>query len=805
FAAGVVGFAFFLMELVWYRMLTPLLGGTTFTFGLILAMALLGIGLGGAAYAFWSGPKAATPGAFALTCCLEALAIIAPFALGDRIAIFANLLRSMATIGFAGNVIAWTIVTAIVVLPAAFIAGVQFPILVALLGRGRTEVGRDVGSVYAWNTAGAILGALAGGFGLLPLLSAPGAWRFAAMLLVALGGAAAFVAFRSRGYASAIASAVIGVLAITAATSTGPTAVWRHTGIGAGRAEIAESRAKLKDWMHSARRTIIWDADGRESSIAVADWDDRNFTVNGKVDGSARGDDSTQIMSGLLGAMMHPDPRRALVIGLGTGSTAGWLGRVRSIERVDVVELEPAVKRVARDFAAVNGGAMTNPKLHIHINDAREVLLTTPRRYDIIFSEPSNPYRAGVASLYTREFYRAAAERLERGGLFIQWVQAYEIDTETVRTVYSTITGVFDQVDTWRTTPSDLILIASREPFTVDIERIRRRLSESPYAAATHNTWRVETVEGVLSHFIANDKLARTLGDGKTLNTDDRTVIEFGFARTLGGEDGFDVNQLMNAARALNADRPAPLSGNAAWDVVELNKWTYPSLELPATGAPDLVRARYDFTQLYDDDDYDGAVEKWREAKWGPVNSREVSRLAEVLAEDGSEEAEVFLALLRELQPIEAKAIEARLRLVQGNHEEAARLVDEALREYRNDPWPRPAVMLKTMELADALAGSDRDFAVRLLDATSRPFAGGQLEEQRLRRRVSIAWGTELGCGPNTVAALQALEPHPPWTEDHLRFRRQCYARADLHDLFRRADADWRELQESKPKPLIEP
>ena len=803
-AAAIVGFAFFLMELVWYRMLTPLLGGTTFTFGLILAIALLGIGLGGAAYAFWSGAGRPTAGTFALTCALEALAIVIPFALGDQVAIFANLLRTMTVVGFVGDVIGWSIVTGLVVFPAAFVSGVQFPILVALLGQGRDDVGRDVGAAYAWNTAGAIAGALAGGFGLLPMLSAPGAWRLAVILLVALGIAASWAAFRSRAFVSAGAAMIAGLVAVAGLTFEGPTAVWRHTGIGAGRAEFAESPNDLREWMHTARRTLVWEQDGRESSIAVSDNDDRNFTVNGKIDGSARGDDATQVMSGLIGTILHRHPQRALVIGLGTGSTAGWLAAVDSIERVDVVELEPAVVRVARDFAAVNHGAMANPKIRLHLNDAREVLLTTPERYDVIFSEPSNPYRAGIASLYTKEFYRAAAGRLRRGGLFVQWVQAYEIDSETIRTIYATITSEFQHVNTWRTTPSDLILVASREPLSHDIDSIRQRMTQSPYAEATHNTWRVETAEGFLAHYIGNDRLARTIGSGTTMNTDDRTLIEFGFARSLGSDAGFDVNELIHAARGLGADRPSETTGAIDWNVVELNKWSYGSLELPPAGTSDLARRRHEFTQHFDEDEYAEAVEVWRAVRWGPVNSLEVSRLAQVLAEVGSEEAEVFIALLRESQPLEAAAIEARLRFFQGDHDAAARLVEEALVGLRRNPWPDPGVMVKALSTAVALAGTDRALGARMLAATAEPFVAGQLSEQRLRQRVNIAWGSELGCGPNTVAALRALEPHVPWTEQHLRLRRQCYARADLDELYRQADRDWQEFQRSRPQPLVE-
>ncbi|MFZ2492565.1 MAG: fused MFS/spermidine synthase, partial [Thermoanaerobaculia bacterium] len=196
-AAAVVGFAFLLMELVWYRMLSPLLGGTSYMFGLILALALLGIGLGGVAYALLRR-GVATPGGFALTCTFEALAIAIPFALGDRLAILANALRSLGVTGFGGHVIGWTIVTSIVVVPAAFIAGIQFPLLISLLGRGRENLGREIGTAYAWNTGGAILGSLAGGFGLLPLLSATGSWRLVVAMLAGLGLLTVFFAFRGR-------------------------------------------------------------------------------------------------------------------------------------------------------------------------------------------------------------------------------------------------------------------------------------------------------------------------------------------------------------------------------------------------------------------------------------------------------------------------------------------------------------------------------------------------------------------------------------------------------------------------------
>ena len=197
-AAAAVGFAFFLMELVWYRMLAPILGGTSYTFGMILAVALAGIGAGGLVYSAGRRSRRPTLVGFGVTCALEALFLILPFALGDRLAVLALGIQGLDASGFGGLVLEWVLVTVLVVFPAALVSGYQFPLLVGVLGSGRRAVGREVGLAYAWNTVGAIGGAVAGGFGLLPLLTAPGTWRWTAIGLSLLALAAAVVA-RVRG------------------------------------------------------------------------------------------------------------------------------------------------------------------------------------------------------------------------------------------------------------------------------------------------------------------------------------------------------------------------------------------------------------------------------------------------------------------------------------------------------------------------------------------------------------------------------------------------------------------------------
>src|SRR5262249_37186087 len=163
------------------------------------------------------------------------------------------------------------------------------------------------------------------------------------------------------------------------------------------------------------------------------------------------------------------------VIGLGTGSTAGWLAQVPSIERVDVVELEPAVLHVAEVCAPVNHDVLRDPKVHIVRGDGREFLLTTRATYDLIVSEPSRPYRAGVGSLFTVEFYRSAAAHLADGGMFTQWVQAYEVDARTVQTIYATLHEIFPVVETWEVQPENLALIARQRADPDDLGRLGSR------------------------------------------------------------------------------------------------------------------------------------------------------------------------------------------------------------------------------------------------------------------------------------------------------------------------------------------
>jgi spermidine synthase len=808
-AAALVGFSFFLLELVWYRMLGPLLGGTVFTFGLILALALLGIALGGAAYALLGAGRPVGLRALATTTLLEACAVAWPLLLGDRVAVLALLLRPMGYAGFSGHVFAWALVAGLVVLPAAFVAGVQFPMLIALLGRGRAGLGRDIGLVTVTNTAGAIVGALVGGFGLLPLLTAPGCWRLVAFLLVALGLAAAGIE-AARSLPRAVLPVALAAAAAFMTTREGPTAAWRHSGIGAGRAAAGDdwSPNRVEDWVREQRRTVIWEAEGVESSIAIQGATGLAFTVNGKVDGHSRYDAPTQVMSGLLGALLHPAPRRILVVGLGTGSTAGWLADVPGVERVDVVELEPAVVEMARRSASVNRNALDNPRLHLRFADAREALLTSRERYDLVVSEPSNPYRAGIASLFSREFYQAVTSRLAEGGLFLQWFQAYEVDAASVKSLLATYGRELPAIEVWQTHTNDLMLVGARAPMRHDLERLRERIAEEPFRSALAHVWRTDRLEGVIARFVAGPPLARRIAaeGGVALNTDDRNTLEFGFARTLGNDALFGLDALRTAAAEAGADRPEVAAGAYDPRLVEDERLSVYSSVGEAPPHPTVevegLERRTDAHILWVRRQRRAALEAWRGQDQEPTGPNELALVAEITADAGEDRALPYIEALRAYQPAEADAVLGRLRLRQGRHEEALGALGAAIRRCATDPWPAPHLVQGAYDALLELGSQREDLRPRVLEVLGQELALRMSHEVRIEEAFVLSAGREHE--PSCVALVGQMEPHVPFSKEWLEFRVRCYAFADS-PLVLPATRDLRRFEARAARPLLEP
>jgi predicted membrane-bound spermidine synthase len=798
--AAIAGFAFFLMELVWYRMLGPILGGTTFTFGLILAVALSGIGLGAAAYAIIFRRMMLSLHGLALINVLEAFAIAVPFALGDHLALLAATFREAHSAHFLSQVVNWSMVAAIVILPASLVSGLQFSLLIGLLGEGEQDVGKHVGLACCCNTVGAIAGSLAGGFGLLPLLSAPGVWRSVVALLVVVSLSILICAWRkTKRRAWAVATAGTIILTIFLISDSGPTPFWRHGAVAAGR--DARLRAltnpnEVRDWQNEVRRSVLWEADGVESSVAIVGADGLAFHLNGMCDGNAIKDAGTQIMLGLIGAALHPRPESAIVVGLGTGETAGWLAAVPSIQHVDVVELEPAVSEMALRCRQVNRDVLNNSKVQLIFNDAREVLRTTGDCYDLIICEPSNPYRNGIANLFTREFYVAGHDRLNDKGMFVQWLQAYEIDQSTLRTVLATFQSVFTYVEIWQSKPGDLVLVGSDARRAYPVAEMRKTLSVEPFASALLCAWHTADLEGMFSHYVGATALAADFvgEDAPFVNTDDHNVIEYGCARTLGRAEWDGAGELYSRSIAIGDHKPVVEGGSVDWNAVALGRqWdavVRGGKKLSASHLASISEGDGKILERFEAKDARGVLSAWESLPHSAPCLTELAVIAHLYAEAGNSKAESLIEQLRHNLPTEAEALHGILAYRQRNSRNAAERLTIALRRMRTDPWILDHVCAKALNAAIGVVKADHGQASVVLQALREPFAAYNADECRRASACVVAEAL----GPAAVVPfVESFEPHVPWSEQYLTYRQHAYQAAG-HSLAAQADRDLQEF-----------
>lgn len=799
-AAGITGFTFFLSELVWFRLLAPLLGSSVYGFGLILALALTGIGLGGLLYRMiWaSRAGAVTLAALARVAAWQALFLALPWALGDRIAVFAIDVNQLRALGLSGQVIGWTLISSLLVLGPSILAGVQFPLLVGLLGTGNRDAGRHVGYAYAANTLGAITGSLAGGFVLLPWLTAPGAWRLVMLLTLLLSlGAAALGAKSTKRQAWP----VIAVLWLSACclifTSSGPTAAWRHKPIGYGRVEaLPTSINGLRGWLNASRWKIAHEFEGREASVAaVASDDGYCLYVNGKSDGSAFGDADTQVMQGLVPAMLHPAPHNAFIVGLGTGTTAGWVADVPDMKQVDVVELEPGMSVLARDhFAPVNRDVLAKSNVHLIAGDAREALLAAGDGYDLIISEPSNPYRAGVSTLFTQEFYAAAKARLNERGLFAQWVQGYEVDAHAIRQVYATLTAVFPHVETWISGPNDLLFIGHLTSPAYTLEQLHMRITQAPYAEALKRVWLTNSVEGVLAHHLASPEFARSLLQTTPvhINTDDRNLLEYGFARALAKDNQFETTQVLSMAIAMKADVPAHLASQ-----LDRDRITYERLRMLAADG-----STFSIPSDLEDDDQrraealvafargnpEGVLASW---VGEPSSPFEQLMLLESTAHAGTaEQLPPFLNAVRADWPADAQFAAALSAFRHESYDDASSHLLDGFKALRQQVWVRLPAVQTALSLVPPLVAANRDLAPSFMEVLRQPFPGGLADPTRMNTLVEII---PLLSSEHQIEVLALFEPNPPWQREFLEFRLKTY-RAASHPRMQPAERDLQEF-----------
>jgi spermidine synthase len=384
------------------------------------------------------------------------------------------------------------------------LSGAMLPLLFHHLRRGTGDLGAAAGRLYAWNTVGSLLGALLGGYLLLYWFDLHHASRLA---VAAVAVSAALVTVRVLALPPlpvallVLAPALVGIALLPD---------WRPERLASGafrlRARIPVDYRPSRFFDQLTRGSdVVFHDDDPHGTVTVtatphAGGIDHAIVTNGKPDGSIRIDYPTMALAALVPALFADRAERAFVIGYGTGVTVGELGTLDSMQRVTVVEISPAVIEAGRFFEADNQGALANPRTVIRVSDAYRALLRSDERFDVIVSEPSNPWVTGVEMLYSREFLAAARDRLRPGGVYCQWFHVYENDTAVVELVLRTYASVFDHVAVWYALGPDLLLLGFDDPrHALDVERLRARASRPDFDAALRRAG-IASLPALLAH-----------------------------------------------------------------------------------------------------------------------------------------------------------------------------------------------------------------------------------------------------------------------------------------------------------------
>jgi spermidine synthase len=516
-------------EVLWTRNLSLLLGGTVYTFALIVAVFLLGLGIGsgaGAAVARRLSGQSGLGycqlllcvgiawGAYALAESLPYWPLDVTLPLRPWVALQLDLLR-----------------TEFAILPAAILWGASFPFALAAAAQPGQDPGRLMGRLYAANTAGAIIGALATSFVLVVWL---GSERAQQLLIIICACTALLMlvpawahAPRARA-AAAIGAVIVGAAALAYGVPALPPELVAYGRFMPTRATGAE---------------ILYVNEGLTASVAVSRQENSMLTYHnaGKAQASTYPQDMRlQRLLGHLTTLVAERSESFLVIGLGAGITAGAVSIDPGVQRVVVAEIEPLVPRVAAEFfAAQNFGVVADPKVEILIDDGRHYLATTKETFDGITSDPLDPWVKGAAALYTREFWQLVRARLNPGGAVTVFLQLYESTDDAVKSEVATFFEVFPNgavfANTVRGSGYDAVLLARAGDEPIDVDRVHARLTNPDYGRVVRSLGQIGfgSAADLLGTYVAGAAdLADWLADAQ-INTDRNLRLQYLAGRGL--------------------------------------------------------------------------------------------------------------------------------------------------------------------------------------------------------------------------------------------------------------------------------
>jgi spermidine synthase len=543
---GVSGFCALGYEVLWTRILTLTVGTSVYGFTIMLVAFLTGIAVGSSAYGLLlkllpsrgRGTASRILGFGVVEMIIGIAALFVTIHIRDLPAhsmflrdFFASEVKSHFDARQLANI---TIAFSFMFVPAFFM-GVAFPLAGEVTAAYRRRIGAAVGGILSYNTVGAILGSAVSGFVMLYALGLERSLQILTVVNVGLGLLVVFSLMNRRLITGAVGCLTASCI-VFLAVNQNAFKVWNMKYFAIFRNNQPDAFDTPEKRRDALRNTdVLFYLEGVNSTVSVikVKGADQALLVNGKVVASSTLDDrQCQLTLGHLPMLLHKDPKKVLVVGLGTGMTLGAVSVHPELESLTLAEIEPKVLPAARTFGKYNHNVLDNPKLHIVFNDGRNFLLTTKSRYDVITADPIHPWTQGSGYLYTSEYFKLASEHLRPGGIMCQWLPIYEMSVADLRSVVRTFSLHFKYTMTWLT-QYDAEIIGSNSPIIIDEGALEKRIS---FPAVREDLQKVMmgTAEDFLSYFVMGTAGMQRFGRDGIINTDDNLYLEFSTPASMG-------------------------------------------------------------------------------------------------------------------------------------------------------------------------------------------------------------------------------------------------------------------------------
>lgn len=520
------GITAMIYELVWIRIFSVTLGSSTYSFTLMLAAFITGIALGSTAVGVIPWVRRNPLTAFAVAEVAISFAIIAGIPQYEKLPYifwkWAYLLnRTEDTFGLF-NFVKYSLCFAIMAIPTFFF-GMTLPLAMKSSMRRDEQIGRDSGMIYGANTAGNIAGALLAGVVLIPLTGLRHSLEIALLANVGIG--VLLLWFAQFRYRKPIAVAACGLAVVFVLILP----QWSPTSLASGSFRSLHYRppSSWRDYkaINKDSKVLFYSDDGSATVAVIANPVERILFINGKGDASSVNDMHTQILVGQLPMFFKPDARDVLLVGLGSGMTAGSV-LTHPDAKLDCLEISPAVVKAARHFDDVSWNARKNPRLNLMVEDARTYVTVTGKTYDVVISEPSNPWIAGIGNLFSAEYFQSVDRILKPRGILVQWVHGYEISDDLVTMIIRTLNAVFPYVYVFQGHEMDYIMLASRVPLAADFPAMERMMRVEPIKKDLSRIGTDSLSVLLARQMFSAQAVAQIAGEGP-LNTDDLPLLEY--------------------------------------------------------------------------------------------------------------------------------------------------------------------------------------------------------------------------------------------------------------------------------------